>query len=271
MTNEPVALVTGCSSGFGEAIARNLASRGYQVVATMRRPDEASEPLRASGCRVAALDVNDAASRQQVIDDIVATFARLDVLVNNAGFAQRGSVEDTDEAQLRAVMNTNFHGPVALTRLALPLMRRQRSGRIVNVTAIGALLCSPFLSAYCASKHAMDAVTAALDVEVRGLGIRASSVLPGQFKTAIGSNMVHAPIGEDYRGVSEVLSAKFQQRAAEAGSDFQPVLDAVLHAVEDEEPQQRYVVGGGSALLLTPLVAELQGIHDIELARAHNP
>ncbi len=263
-----IALVTGCSTGFGEAIALGLAGAGFGVVATMRKPEKASDALKSAGIPVVALDVTDAGSRRAAVARVVADFGRIDVLVNNAGVALRGSVEDTPEEQLRSLMDTNFIGPVELTRLVLPVMRRQRSGRIVNVTAIGALLCSPFLSAYCASKHALDAVTCALDVEARALGIRVSSVLPGQFKTAIGGNMVQIPVGDAYKPVSEELGRKFQQRVAEAETDLTPVVDAVLAAATDVEPHPRYVVGKGSALLLPPVVGALEDIHRIELERA---
>jgi NAD(P)-dependent dehydrogenase (short-subunit alcohol dehydrogenase family) len=263
-----VALVTGCSSGFGEAIALGLAKRDFSVIATMRSTDRASAALRASGASLRALDVTDDASRQQAVDAALEEFGRIDLLVNNAGISMRGSIEDTPEDALRRVMETNFFAPVALTRCVLPAMRRQRSGRIVNVTAIGALLCSPFLGAYCASKHAMDAVACALDVEVRAFGIRVSSVLPGQFQTAIASNTTHMPLGEHYQAVSDILARRFKERAAQAGADLGPVVDAVIAAATDPDPKPRYLVGAGSALLLPPVLAELEKIHRIELERA---
>jgi len=263
-----VAFVTGCSSGFGEAIALHLATVGYAVIATMRRPEAASAALHESGIRIVELDITDQSSRERAIATATSEFGRLDLLVNNAGIALRGSVEETPDAQLRSVMETNFYGPVALIQLALPIMRSQRSGRIVNVTAIGALLCSPFLSSYCASKHAIDAVTAALDVEVRSLGIRASSVLPGQFKTAIGTNMTHISVGPSYEEVSDHLGKQYQKRAGEAEADLKPIVDAVIAAATAPEPKQRYLVGKGSALLLPPVIQNLEDIHRIELERA---
>jgi NAD(P)-dependent dehydrogenase (short-subunit alcohol dehydrogenase family) len=263
-----VALVTGCSTGFGEAIALGLSSRDYTVIATMRSPEKASDALRSRGVVLRKLDVTDEASRRAAVGWAFEEYGRIDVLVNNAGIATRGSVEDTPEDAVRAVMETNFFAPLALIQSVIPAMRRQRSGRIVNVTAIGALLCSPFLSAYCASKHAMDAVTAAMDVEVKSLGIRVSSVLPGQFKTAIGSNMTHAPMSADYAPVSEVLAKGFKARAGEASADLGPVVEAVVAAITDPDPRPRYVVGGGSANLLPPVIAELESIHRIELERA---
>lgn len=263
-----VALVTGCSTGFGEAIALGLASRGYTVIATMRSLEKASDALRVDNVVLRQLDVTDAASRKAAVDWALKEYGHIDVLINNAGIATRGSVEDTPEDSVRTVMETNFFGPLALIQDVAPAMRQQCSGRIVNVTAIGALLCSPFLSAYCASKHAMDAVTAAMDVEVKSLGIRVSSVLPGQFKTAIGSNMTHAPMSADYAPVSEVLAQGFKARAGEASADLWPVVEAVVAAITDPDPKPRYVVGSGSANLLHPVIAELESIHRIELERA---
>jgi NAD(P)-dependent dehydrogenase (short-subunit alcohol dehydrogenase family) len=263
-----VALITGCSSGFGEAIALGLVKRNFSVVATMRSTSSASAALRASGATLRTLDVTDDASRQQTIDWTLKEFGRIDLLVNNAGISMRGSIEDTPADALRRIMETNFFAPVALTRCVLPGMRQQRSGRIVNVTAIGALLCSPFLGAYCASKHAMDAVACALDVEVRALGIRVSSVLPGLFHTAIAANTTHAPLSDHYVAVSDVLARRFKERAAVADTDLGPVVDAVVAAATDHDPKPRYLVGGGSALLLPPVLAELENIHRIELERA---
>jgi NAD(P)-dependent dehydrogenase (short-subunit alcohol dehydrogenase family) len=224
--------------------------------------------LRAAGIQALALDVIDPVSRRRAVDQVLAERGRIDVLVNNAGIAVLGGLEDTPEDQLRQVMETNFFGPVALTRLVLPAMRKQRSGRIINLTAIGAILCSPFLSAYCASKHAMDAVTCALDVETHALGIRVSSVLPGQYKTALGGNMTQISPRVDYKPVFDELAGKFLQRVAAAEEDLSPVVAAILAAVNDPEPKPRYVVGKGGALMLPPVVNELENIHRIELDRA---
>ena len=263
-----VALVTGCSSGFGEAIALGLVRQGFEVVATMRSPDKASKALRSSGAVLHALDVTDAASRKEAADRVLEQFGRIDVLVNNAGISMRGSIEDTSAQALRRIMETNFFAPVEMMRCVLPAMRQQRSGRIVNVTAIGALLCSPFLGAYCASKHAVDAVSCVLDVEAKALGIRVSSVLPGLFKTAIGSNMTQISPSADYAPVSDVLAEKFNERSAAASSDLGPVVDAVIAAATDHDPKPRYLVGGGNALLLTGVLSELESIHRLEVERA---
>ncbi|HMN80467.1 MAG TPA: SDR family oxidoreductase [Burkholderiaceae bacterium] len=262
-----VVLVTGCSSGFGEAIATGFQKAGYTTVASMRNVDAATSALRTCGAEIVALDVTRDESRKAVVDDVIRRHGRLDVLVNNAGVSGRGPVEDIPLEMLRSVMETNFFGPFALTQLVLPHMRRQKSGRIVNVTAIGALLCTPFLSAYCASKHALDAVGAALDVEARALGIRTTSVLPGQFKTAIGAKGKTAEYGAAYRPVADILAEQFKQRAAEAPSDLSAVVNAVMEAATAADPKPRYVVGGGSALLLPPVVEALESIHRIEHQR----
>jgi NAD(P)-dependent dehydrogenase (short-subunit alcohol dehydrogenase family) len=180
-----VVLVTGCSSGFGEAIALGFVRRGDTVVATMRKPDEAPEGLHSAmggskgQLEIAPLDVTNAESRSSVVKNLMNRHGRLDVLVNNAGVACTGSLEDTPLEQLRLVFETNFFGPHEMMRLALPIMRSQGAGRIVNITAIGAIFSTPLYNAYCSSKHAMDSISAGADIDARAFGVRVVSVLPG--------------------------------------------------------------------------------------------
>jgi NAD(P)-dependent dehydrogenase (short-subunit alcohol dehydrogenase family) len=267
-----VVLITGCSSGFGEALARGFADRGDAVVATMRRP-EASDRWRAlvagdGPVSALALDVTDAGSRERAVEHVLARHGRIDVLVNNAGILHLGSVEDTPEAVMRQVFETNYFGPVALSNAVLPAMRQEGSGRIVNVTAIGALLCTPFLGAYCASKHALDAVSASMDIEVRPLGLRVCSVLPGSFRTAIGSGTETAQDSPPYKAHAEAFRAGFRSRLEQAPDSFRELVDAVVHAATAPDPRPRYVVGGGAADSIRPLVDELAGLHQVEIDRA---
>src|SRR5262249_18648480 len=144
-----VVLITGCSSGFGEAIALGFLRRGDTVVATMRRPDAAPASLKADAARhggclqLIPLDVTDPSSRAAAVQGVLDRNGRLDVLVNNAGVACSGSLEDTPLDLLRLVFETNFFGPHEMMRLVLPVMREQGAGRIVNVTAIGAIFATP--------------------------------------------------------------------------------------------------------------------------------
>ena len=194
-----VVLVTGCSSGFGLEIALAFARRGDRVVATMRdlsrsdglRRRLAEESL--DGVSVEQLDVTQPASIEAAVRRTLAQHPGIDVLVNNAGIGAVGALEVVTLDTLREVFETNVLGAVAVTRAVLPSMRRRGHGRLVFMGAIGALLNTPYLGAYCASKHALDCIAATFDIELRPFGIRASSVCPSAFQTPMADNL-RAPI-----------------------------------------------------------------------------
>lgn len=262
-----VALITGCSSGFGEALAVGFAENGFTVAATMRRPEAAPESVRAAAT-VYQLDVTDASSRSSAVNSVLSDLGSIDVLINNAGIGYFGSLEDTPEDVIRKVFETNFFGPLELTRSVLPAMRAQGSGRIIHITAIGAVLSSPFLGAYCTSKHALDAAGAIMDVETRPFGVRVSSILPAQFRTSMGANNQRAEPSDAYQVLATRLLSGFQERAAAALTDLSPVVEAALHAATSETPRSRYVVGAGSASMLDAIMPELDALKAIEDARA---
>jgi NAD(P)-dependent dehydrogenase (short-subunit alcohol dehydrogenase family) len=245
-------LVTGASSGFGAAIAEAFAARGDRVLGASRRPPALPgvEPLE--------LDVTDPDSRTRAL----AEAGPVDVLVNNAGVLEVAAWEELEEAGLRRIFETNLFGPVALTRAVLPSMRRRGSGRVVNISAIGALLPTSFLGAYAASKHALDAFSASLDGEVRPFGIRSSSVLPGAFSTGIlerapDERTPDGPYAEAVRAYRKGLRGRLE----EGGSDFAAVVEAVLAAAFDPDPRQRYLIASERMThLLGPIVEQLGGL-----------
>ena len=264
-----VVLVTGCSSGFGEAIALGFAARDDRVYASMRRPEAASTSLRqAAGVEITPLDVTDRDARARVLDHIVARHGRLDVLVNNAGVAAFGSIEDTPERIARLIFETNYFAPVEFMRSALPIMRRQGGGRIVNISAVGAVLATPLLGVYAASKHALDAATAAVDIEARSSGVRAISVLPGQFKTEIGGKSPGRFVSDNYADVARKMDAYRAVHASDVLVDLGPVVDATIAAATDARPSCRYVVGVGLADRIRNAVDELDALHAFEAGRA---
>jgi NAD(P)-dependent dehydrogenase (short-subunit alcohol dehydrogenase family) len=269
-----VVLVTGCSSGFGEAIALGFIRRGDTVVATMRKPDEAPASLRAAiseargQIEIIPLDVTSVESRASAVKNLMDRHGRLDVLVNNAGVACTGSLEDTSLEQLRLVFETNFFGPHEMMRLALPIMRGQGAGRIVNITAIGAIFSTPLYNAYCSSKHAMDSISAGADIDARAFGVRVVSVLPGQFKTSIGEKRLTGKLGEAYEGVSNAMTKARQQRAGDVLTDLSPVVNAVIEGATHPDPKTRYAVGKGMAEMLEPVIRELNVLQEFDLKRA---
>jgi NAD(P)-dependent dehydrogenase (short-subunit alcohol dehydrogenase family) len=178
-------LVTGAGSGFGRALTEAALAAGDTVVATARRPETLGDLLEAHPGRVDAtsLDVTDMARCGQVVDEVVARHGRLDVLVNNAGHGLVGAVEETTDAELRALFDVHLFGPAALTRAALPHMRARGSGAVVMMSSMGGQVTAPGFSAYCGTKFALEALSEALAAEVAPHGIRVLVVEPGAFRT----------------------------------------------------------------------------------------
>ncbi|WP_226016483.1 SDR family oxidoreductase [Novosphingobium sp. FKTRR1] len=266
-----VALITGCSSGFGEAMALAFADRGYRVVATMRRPEAAPDSLRNLAAArpdaivLAALDVTDAAMRNAIIEQTLARFGQIDVLINNAGVGARGAFEDIPESQFRTMFETNLFGPLDLIRLALPHMRARGTGRIINVTSVAAFMKTPFMSAYCASKHALDAATAALNIETRSFGVRVVSVMPGPFKTALPQKSLDREASAPYAAAAAQFNTNFDGLEARAPDDISPVVAAALAAATDPEPQLRYPAGTEVVHILQPILQAVAPMEKIGL------
>ena len=189
---EKIALVTGASSGFGLLTSIELAKAGFRVVATMRdlgRREHLDKAAAAEGLTpkldIRELDVTRFDTIQPFVDGVVRDYGRLDVLINNAGFAVAGFAEDIKLDELRLQFETNFFGAVAMTKAVLPVMRRQRSGHIIQVSSISGLHGSVTVSSYSASKHALEGWSESLRMEVNSLGIKVVLVEPGAFQTGI--------------------------------------------------------------------------------------
>jgi NAD(P)-dependent dehydrogenase (short-subunit alcohol dehydrogenase family) len=181
-TPSKAVLVTGCSTGIGRATAERLASAGWTVWATARRP-ETIAPLAAKGCRTLALDVCDEASMRAAVDAVEHAHGAVGVLVNNAGYGAEGPVEEVPMEEVRRQFETNVFGLLYLTKMVLPGMRRQGWGKIVNLSSMGGRMTLPGGGIYHATKHAVEALSDALRFEVRGLGIDVILIEPGMIKT----------------------------------------------------------------------------------------
>src|SRR4051812_20381784 len=182
MTQPTTVLITGCSSGIGHATAERLAAAGWTVYATARKP-EALADLEGRGCRTLALDVTDEASMQAAVAAVEAEHGAVGALVNNAGYSQSGAIETVPMEKVRAQFETNVFGLVRLCQLVLPGMRRQRWGRIVNLSSMGGKLVFPGGGYYHATKYAVEALSDALRFEVAGFGVRVVVVEPGAIRT----------------------------------------------------------------------------------------
>ena len=182
-------LITGCSSGIGRATALRLAGRGWPVYATARRPETLGE-LAQAGCRTLRLDMTDEDSMRAAVAEVEGEHGAVGVLVNNAGYSQSGPVEEVPVQALRRQFETNVFGLVALTQMALPAMRAQRWGKIVNVSSMGGRLTLPGGGCYHASKYALEALSDALRFEVGGFGVDVIVVEPGLIVTEFGKAAV---------------------------------------------------------------------------------
>lgn len=177
MTN-PVVLITGASAGMGAAAARHFLAAGYTVYAGARRVDKMA-PLAALGVHTLPLDVTDPASNQRFVDQVLAETGRIDVLINNAGYGSFGALEDVSPAEAKRQFDVNVFGAMNLTQLVIPTMRAQHAGKILNNSSTGGQLYSPLGGWYYASKHALEALSDALRLEVKAFGIDVIIIEPG--------------------------------------------------------------------------------------------
>ncbi|KJS40555.1 oxidoreductase [Roseovarius sp. BRH_c41] len=236
---QPVALITGASSGIGRASAVAFAKAGYRVFGTSRKPMTAP----ANGITMLVADVTDDASVRALIAEVMAASERIDLLVNNAGYALSGAAEESSIGQVQALFETNFHGVVRVTNAVLPIMRARGAGRILNVGSVLGLIPGPFGAYYAASKHAIEGYSESLDHEVRPFGIRVAVIEPWATKTSIEAN---SPQGDRPVPAYAQTIARYQtafDAAMAAGDTAEDVAATILAAAQDRSPRLRYPSG----------------------------
>lgn len=247
MTQEKVILITGASSGFGQEAARVLVQRGHRVFGTSRadRPDE-------GGVRMLRLDVRDEGAVRAGVEKVLAEAGRIDVLVNNAGYALASLVEEARTEEAQAMFDTNFFGIVRVTKAVLPAMRRQRSGTIINISSLAGLVGVPGEGFYSASKFAIEGYSESLRYEVEPFGIHVSIVEPSYFKTGFDRAKIEGSDRfADYDGLRERIHAVFDA-GARSGGDPRVVGELIARIAESRSPRLRYRVGR-DALWIAPL------------------
>jgi NAD(P)-dependent dehydrogenase (short-subunit alcohol dehydrogenase family) len=255
METNKVAVVTGSSSGFGLLTVVELAKAGFTVVATMRDPQRrvkldtalASGGIDSARIDVRQLDVTDFDRIAAAIAEVVRDHGRIDVLVNNAGFAVGGFAEDVALDELRLQLDTNFFGQVAVTKAVLPTMRKQRSGHVIMVSSILGLIGQPMVSSYCASKHALEGWAEALRIELRSLGVKVVLVEPGAYKTDIWTRNVLVSRGATADGSpNKDRSRKYADGVKESTRDMADPVEVarlILSIAQDPNPKLRYRAG----------------------------
>src|SRR5712692_5112887 len=215
MTREKVALVTGVSSGIGQATASLLVDRGFRVFGTMRKPSGTDGQL--ANVELVRLDVRDEESVRSCVRTVLDRAGRIDALVNNAGHSLIGSSEETSMEEAKEVFETNFFGVLRMIQAVLPTMREQRSGRIVNISSVLGFLPAPYMGIYAASKHALEGYSESLDHEIRIFGVRAVLVEPVLTRTNLFKTEKTVAAGLDaYADQRKRFAELIQQRMAEA-------------------------------------------------------
>jgi len=256
---DKVALVTGSSSGIGLLTAIELANNGFKVIASMRdlgRRDRLDQAASAAGVSdkldVQRLDVSEFAAMPAFAEKLVGDYGRLDVLVNNAGFAVAGFAEDVKLDELRQQFETNFFGHVALTKAVLPIMRQQGSGHIIMVSSISGLHGAFSVSSYAASKFALEGWSESLRLEVNALGIKVVLVEPGAYKTDIWDRNAHVvEKALDGSSPNRERGAKFKERVQGIPKrDPIEVARLIARIAQDPNPRLRYLVGADAHIQL---------------------
>lgn len=240
-------LITGCSSGFGLALARTALAAGQRVVATARNLEPLKDLLDQydQTCLLLPLDITQRAHCVEAVRATVDRFGSLDVLVNNAGRGLVGALEEISDAQLRANMETNFFGPINMMQAALPQMRSQRCGFIINMGAIAGFYNEMGFSIYGGAKFGIEGVSEALAAEVRPLGIKVMLVVPGPFRTNFISHSMDAASAKisDYEATTGKFAGMLASISGRQKGDPIKAAQAILKAVESDSPPTRLVLG----------------------------
>lgn len=239
-------LVTGSSRGLGLCLSKLILEAGEQLVATARNVQDLDGLVSTYGPgRVLALPMNvtSAAQVEDAVSKAVATFGRIDVLVNNAGYADTSSVEDTNPESFRAQMDCNFYGVVYVTKAVLPIMHKQGSGRIIQVSSLGGRVGSPGLGAYQSAKWAVNGFSTVLSAEVAPLGIKVTSCEPGGIRTDwAGASMGNPPIGEGYEQTVGAFRAMRDQYSP-SWTAPEDIAAGIYHISKVDDPPVRLLLG----------------------------
>jgi short-subunit dehydrogenase len=246
-------LITGCSTGIGRTAAEYLVKSGFKVYATARKPETLSD-LQSKGAITLALDVTDNLSIKNALKQIDDNGDTLYCLINNAGFGQMGPIEDVTEEQYRQQIETNVFGLAAMTRAALPLMRSNNQGIIINVSSIAGKVAIPLSGWYCASKFAIEALSDSLRLEVGQFGIKVVVIEPGPIRTNFGeiaySTANSVAENSPYKPMMNKLTQWSRQTLNDrvAGNTYD-VAKVILKAITSKNPRPRYRITGIAKML----------------------
>jgi len=239
-SSQKVVLITGASSGIGKSIATYLSNRNFKVYGTSRNPQKSST----ENFNLVALDVTKEETIKQAIENIFQQEGRIDILINNAGVGITGPIEETPEVEIKKAFDTNYFGPLNMIKNVLPVMRKNSTGLIINITSIAGYMGLPYRGIYSATKSALEITAEAYRMELKQFGIKMTNVAPGDFATNIASGRYHAPVtkGSPYEKVyGDTL--ELMNNHVDAGQDPEVMGKKILKIIETENPKVHYKVG----------------------------
>jgi NAD(P)-dependent dehydrogenase (short-subunit alcohol dehydrogenase family) len=264
--SKPVWLITGCSTGFGRELSVILLKRGYRVVVTARDKSKIDDIVAGHGKNglALALDVDKQVQIDAAVKAAGARFGRIDVLVNNAGYGYLAAVEEGDDADIRAMFETNFFGLAAMTRAVLPIMRAQKSGAIVNISSVGGFIGFPGSGYYAATKFAVEGLSESLSKEVGPLGIKVVIVEPGAFRTDWAGRSLKTPRKpvDAYADTAIARRRQIQGISGSQAGDPVRASEAIIATVEKKDAPLRLPLGGVAYDAIAAEIAALRKEHD---------
>jgi NAD(P)-dependent dehydrogenase (short-subunit alcohol dehydrogenase family) len=246
-TKTKLFLITGVSSGFGEAFAEAALNAGHRVVGTVRNTQarERFEAMAPGRAIAVVLDVTDFPAIDPAIARIENEIGNIEVLINNAGYGHEGVMEESPLDEMRRQFDVNVFGAVAMMRAVLPFMRRRRNGHIINITSMGGFITMPGIAYYCGSKFALEGISEVLAKEVKGLGIKVTAVAPGSFRTDwAGRSMVRTERSiADYDALFDPIRAAREEKSGRQTGDPKKAASAMLALVDAENPPVHLLLG----------------------------
>lgn len=255
-------LITGSSTGLGRALAQAVLERGYRLVATARQPEQLKELSERYPNRVTsiALDVTHLESIQQAVEAALNAYGRIDVLVNNAGYATLGAIEEVSDEDIKRQFDTNLFGALNVTRAVLPTMREQRSGHILNISSVGGVVSIAGIGIYNATKFALEGISEALAQEVRSLGINVTIIEPGDFRTDVKGRSLVVPEHtlSDYAETSGKMIQRIQASNGKQLGDPDKAAAAMIRVIESEDPPLRLALGEDAVNMITQKLASMK-------------
>lgn len=255
-------LITGCSTGFGRELATNALHAGHKVIVTARKTDDIKDIVEGfpQTSLAVTLDVTKPEDIKSAVEGSLEKFGRIDVLVNNAGIGYFGAVEESEEEEVRRMFDINFFGLANMTKEVLPIMRKQRSGHIVNIASIGGLVSFPAVGFYNATKYAVDGLSESLAKECAPLGIKVTVIAPSGFRTDWAGRSANNSkiVIDDYATTAGQNKSNIRGNSGNQPGDPVRAAKAIIKAVESENPPLRLLLGAGAMKGARNKIIELQ-------------